>query len=239
MRPIATARDLPQVACVAADRTRRQVRWEELPALPWPGMLPVRAVLRRGRGRAKSGEYWSATAERYWTYESGMEREHFMAHDRDPDSVSLLPQPLQLLWADRSHIPDALVVRSDGQRVLLDIHDPDDVDDATAAAYTATSRFCRAIGWSYRVLGPLPRPYLDNLEFLSAYRHPRCRDEHLAAELAAAFREPVPLQIGVELVGDPIRVLPAAYHELWAGRLDADLHAAPLRPSTPVTSVRP
>ncbi|MFD9428052.1 MULTISPECIES: hypothetical protein [unclassified Streptomyces] len=43
------------------------------------------------------------------------------------------------------------------------------------------------------------------------------------------FAQPQPLAWGVEAVGDPIEVLPVAFHALWAGllvtSLDVPLHA--------------
>ncbi len=218
-----SGRDLPQVRYVAADGEPIRLAADDLGALPLPGMQPVRDVLKLGRGLARSGQYWSATERRYWTYESGLERDRFQQADFDPHTVALVSQPMQLVWSDRMHVPDALLIRADASRLLVDCRHPAQIDTAAATTFTATARMCAQLGWGYRVLGPLVEPYRSNLRFIAAYRHPRCRNAELATQLAVVFAEPLGLRAGAELFGDPLRVLPALYHELWAGRLRLDL----------------
>jgi hypothetical protein len=83
------------------------------------------------------------------------------------------------------------------------------------------------VGWRYWVLGPVDPIYRRNVTWLAGYRHPRHHGgRSLAAALQEAFAEPAPLWEGVRRIGDPLVVLPALFHALWAGRLTADLGAA-------------
>ena len=47
--------------------------------------------------------------------------------------------------------------------------------------------------------------------------------EPTAAELLEAFAPGMPLLAGVSEVGDPVAVLPAAYHLLWRRELACDM----------------
>jgi hypothetical protein len=62
-----------------------------------------------------------------------------------------------------------------------------------------------------------------NVRWLSRYRHQRCRREPAATELPDAFEPGRPLLAGAAQVGDPIAVLPVAYHLLWRRELSCDL----------------
>ncbi len=74
-----------------------------------------------------------------------------------------------------------------------------------------------------------------NVRWLAGYRHPRCCNDAAAARLRQAFARPAPLLAGVRSAGDPIAVLPVAYHLLWRRVLGADLATVPLGQSSLVT----
>ncbi|MFE5332181.1 hypothetical protein ACFRCG_37945, partial [Embleya sp. NPDC056575] len=60
--------------------------------------------------------------------------------------------------------------------------------------------------------------------WLAGYRHPRNGGRpDLMSSVLDAFTQARPLIEGVEAVGDPIEVLPCAFHALWHGRLTASL----------------
>jgi hypothetical protein len=89
-----------------------------------------------------------------------------------------------------------------------------------------TARACADVGWGYKVVCGHDRVWMRNLRWLAAYRHPRYRDERVAAALLAVFADPGELLAGAEQVGDPIAVLPVLYHLLWRQRLQIDLARA-------------
>ncbi|MFJ8643823.1 MULTISPECIES: TnsA-like heteromeric transposase endonuclease subunit [unclassified Streptomyces] len=92
---------------------------------------------------------------------------------------------------------------------------------------------CAAVGWRYWVFGPVDPIYRRNVTWLAGYRHPRHHGgQLLVAGLQEAFAEAAPLWEGVCRIGDPLVVLPALFHALWAG-LAADLGAA-MHERTPV-----
>ncbi|MEU4955619.1 TnsA-like heteromeric transposase endonuclease subunit [Streptomyces lavendulae] len=85
-------------------------------------------------------------------------------------------------------------------------------------------RACEQAGWNYRRLAPLDAVLAANLRWLAGYRHPRNQIRpDLTAAVLAAFAHPRPLIDGVQAVGDPIEVLPAAFHALWHGHLSVPL----------------
>jgi hypothetical protein len=57
-----------------------------------------------------------------------------------------------------------------------------------------------------------------------------------ASVLKTTFAQPAPLMEAAESAGDPIAVLPSAFHMLWSGELHADLADGPLRGSTLVSA---
>lgn len=85
--------------------------------------------------------------------------------------------------------------------------------------------------WALGPVGPVCR---RDVTWLAGYPHPRHHGGRLlAAALQEAFAEPAPLWEGVCRTGDPLIVLPALFHALWAGRLRAAL-GAPMHEWMPV-----
>ncbi|MEU3776937.1 hypothetical protein AB0F11_27790 [Streptomyces sp. NPDC032472] len=65
------------------------------------------------------------------------------------------------------------------------------------------------MGWDFRLVGEIDRVRVANLRWLAGFRHPRFAEARLVGQAAQ--------------VGDPILVLPVAFHLLWCGRLTTDL----------------
>jgi hypothetical protein len=93
---------------------------------------------------------------------------------------------------------------------------------------------CRAAGWAYLRAGALDPVLAANLRWLADYKHPRTLNPAHAAALAGALARPAPLMEAARAAGDPIAVLPSAFHMLWSGALLADLSDAPLSGATQV-----
>lgn len=176
------------------------------------------------------GLWWSATTGRHVASGSNAMRAQLMVLDRDPDIVGLAGRPLRLLWHDeqrraRSWTPQLFARRTDGTALLADCpsHNGAGGERALAAAMMM-ERACEQVGWSYQRLEPLDAVLAANLRWLAGYRHPRNQIRpDLTAAVLAAFARPRPLIDGVQAVGDPIEVLPAAFHALWHGHLSVPL----------------
>jgi hypothetical protein len=172
---------------------------------------------------------------------SWLEREQAMMLDFDPAVVAFSSQPFWLLWHDgkrpRKHAPDFFARLGDGTGLVMDVRADDQIPAADAEVFEVTARACASAGWAYRRVGNLGAVFAANVRWLAGYRHPRCCDEGVAAQLVRAFAQPAPLLEGVQTAGDPIAVLPVAYHLLWARILQADLATVPLGRSSLVTAM--
>ncbi|MFE4205018.1 TnsA-like heteromeric transposase endonuclease subunit [Streptomyces goshikiensis] len=190
------------------------------------------------------GLWWSATTGRHVASGSNAMRAQLMVLDRDPDVVGLAGRPVRLHWYDeqgraRSWTPQLFARRVDGTALLVDCpsHAAAGGERALSAA-VMMERVCEQVGWIYRRPEPLDALLAANLRWLAGYRHPRNQVRPaLTAAVLEAFACPRPLIEGVEAVGDPIEVLPAAFHTLWHGHLqvplDKPLHERVLvRPGT-------
>lgn len=176
------------------------------------------------------GLWWSATTGRHVASGSNAMRAQLMVLDRDPDVVGLAGRPVRLQWHDeqgrgRSWTPQLFARRADGTALLADCpsHTAAGGERALSAALMM-ERACEQVGWSYLRLDPLDELLAANLRWLAGYRHPRNQVRPtLTAAVLEAFAFPRPLIEGVEAVGDPIEVLPAAFHALWHGHLHVPL----------------
>jgi hypothetical protein len=229
-----------QIAFVDVSGSRHQ----EPLATGWAGQFehgrPVRSFPSRQGQRNFPGLWWSATTGGHVGFESWLEREHVMLLDFDPAVVAFSSQPFWLLWHDgkrlRRHAPDFFARLDDGSGLVMDVRADDQIPAADAEAFEVTARACASVGWAFRRVGN-PEPVLAaNVRWLAGYRHPRCSDTEVAALLAQTFTQPASLLGGVQAVGDPIAVLPVAYHLLWARVLRTDLRTAPLGRSSLITT---
>lgn len=164
-------------------------------------------------------------------YGSAAMRLHVMLLDRDPRVSGLAARPLELRWREpsgvRAHAPQLMLRLAGGQGVLADCTGRGKLSRRQRVLAAVVKVICTAAGWQYWVLGPVDPIYRRNVTWLAGYRHPRHHGGRLlAAALLEAFAEPAPLGEGVRRFWDPLVVLPALFHALWAGRLAADLGAA-------------
>ncbi|WEV23748.1 TnsA-like heteromeric transposase endonuclease subunit [Streptomyces sp. 71268] len=207
-----------------------EVAFERCPPLrPFP--------VRKGK-RTAPGWWWSATTGGLVHYGSGAMRLHLMLLDRDPRVQGLSSRPLELRWRApegmRTHVPQVMLRLTDGQGVLADCTAAGELSGRQRSLAAVVGEVCAAVGWRYWVLGPVDPVYRRNVTWLAGYRHPRYRaGQQLAAALRESFASRTPLWEGVRRTGDPMVVLPALFHALWAGQLSADL-GAPMHERMPV-----
>lgn len=194
---------------------------------------PVRPFCWPTGQRHFPGWWWSAKTGRHVGHESWLERDHAMMLDFDPEVVAFSSQPFWLSWPEagkmRRHAPDYFARRGDGTGVVIDVRADDQIPAKDAEAFEATAQACASVGWNYQRAGVVDPVLAANVRWLAGYRHPRCLHQVRAARLREAFAGPVPLMAGARAAGDPIAVLPVAFHLLWTGVLVTDLASAPLR----------
>ncbi len=206
-----------------------QQRWADAAvAVAFEDLDPVSAFPVVPGRRWGPGLWWSATTGRHVAAGSNAMRIQLMVLDRAPDVTGLAGRPVQLLWRDgrgrvRSWVPQLFARYRDGTALLAGCPSRLDAGGERAlAAAEAVGAACEEVGWSYRRLAPLDEVSAANLKWLAGYRHPRHRGRPgLLEAVVDEFEWPRPLVEGVAAVGDPIEVLPVAFHALWAGLLEA------------------
>lgn len=227
------------VRFLAASGTTECSRWQAAATeVAFEQCPPLRPFSARKGKRIAPGWWWSATTGRLVHYGSAAMRLHLMLLDRDPRVSGLASRPLELRWRApdgvRTHAPQLMLRLTDGQGVLADCTARAELSRRQRSLAAAVGEVCAAVGWRYWVLGPVDPVYRRNVTWLAGYRHPRYHaGQQLAAALRESFADRTPLWEGARRAGDPMVVLPALFHALWAGQLSADL-GAPLHERMPV-----
>jgi hypothetical protein len=216
------------VEYVRADGEARRVPLAACAAERFEEALPVRSF-HWAKGAAHfPGSWWSSTMLAHVGFESWLERDHVMVMDFDPGITGIASQPFWLHWQDedgraRRHAPDFFARRADDSGLVVDVRPDDQIPAKDAEVFRITAAACRQAGWEFRRAGTIDPVVRANLRWLSRYRHQRCRREPMAAGLLEAFTPGQPLLAGAAQAGDPIAVLPVAYHLLWRRELACDL----------------
>jgi hypothetical protein len=173
-------------------------------------------------------------------FESWLERDRVMVLDFSPEVVAFSSQPFWLTWRagtkNRRHAPDYFARLADGTGLVIDVRADDDIEPKDAEAFAATEEACQSVGWAYQRVGAVDPVLAANLRWLSDYKHPRTLNPGHASVLKTTFAQPAPLMEAAESAGDPVAVLPSAFHMLWSGELRADLADGPLSGSTLVSA---
>jgi hypothetical protein len=235
----AVASDFDVEFAVAGEGRRREtlaVCWN----VAFEQVAPVREFSSRRGRRGFPGWWWFAKTGEHVGYESWLERDHVMRLDFDRRVTAVSSQPFWLSWSElgrrRRHAPDFFARLADGAGLVIDVRADEQVKPADAQAFAATAAACECVGWRYERVGVLDPVLVANTRWLSGYRHQRCRRPLLAKRLCEVFSVPTELMAGARKVGDPIAVLPVAFHLMWSGTLVADLAATPLTMSSVVAA---
>lgn len=195
---------------------------------PFETVEPVREFSWRKGVRGFAGWYYSMTVRDHVGYESWPERDRLMLLDRDPQVVGIASQPFWLHWHDgsrtRRHAPDYFVRLANGGARVVDVRAESDMDQGIREAFAAAEEACRAVGWEFEWVGRPGPVFMANVRWLARYRRTRCgQPARVADRLVQVFREPTPLRVGAEQVGERLQVLPVLFHLLWCGVLVAEL----------------
>ena len=216
------------VEFVAADGARRLEPVAACVTVRLEDALPARSFQWAKGASHFPGSWWSSTTGEHVGFESWLERDHVMLMDFDPGITGIASQPFWLHWQDedgrpRRHAPDFFARRADGSGLVVDVRPDDRIPAKDAEVFRMTAMACGQAGWEFRRAGAIDPVVRANIRWLSRYRHGRCRIEPSAAKLLEAFTSGMPLLTGVSRVGDPVAVLPAAYHLLWCRELACDM----------------
>ncbi|MGF9663198.1 TnsA-like heteromeric transposase endonuclease subunit [Arthrobacter crystallopoietes] len=142
------------------------------------------------------------TRQAVW-YESMLELQCLMQLEHDGDLAGISTQPMCFVGPNRfRHYPDFFYRReSDHVGVIVDVRARERMDEPTRARYGLTEALCRSIGWEYEVMHGLTDWAALNLEWLSAFRHPRFALPAPAMELLMSqLAHPIPFVEAAKLI---------------------------------------
>lgn len=214
-----------EVSCRQGVGARRRRPLLDCVTVRFEDVRPVRPFRWPKGGCHFPGWYWAATTGQHVGFESWLERDRLVLMDFDPAVVGIASQPFWLHWHDgtraRRHAPDFFVRRADGSAVVVDVRADDQIAPRDAAAFEVTRSACTEAGWGFERVGRPEPVLLANVRWLSRYRHPRCRQDPVAARLMEVLAHPGPLLAGAGKAGDWLATLPVLFHLLWRQELAA------------------
>jgi len=191
--------------------------------------LPVREFRWYKGQRHYSGWYWSATMQGLVAYESRLELARIMLADFDPGVTAIAGQPFRLIGSDgdriRRHVPDILLVTSDGGVTVVDVKSPHKRDDpGVRAVMEWTGRTAGLRGWGFEDWYGTDPVLLANVRFLAGYRRAAVIDESVVLAVREAAGEAVTIaDLERSVRAETVLVRPAVLRLLWTGELAADL----------------
>lgn len=200
--------------------------------------MPVR-VIRQGH-RGVRGRFPSRKAARVLSFESRLERDHFLLLEADPGIRTFEEQPVTIAFTVRGkarrYTPDVRVEYEGGRTELVEVKYAADLasmaheDRASMAeAHDAARAYAAARGWTFRVATDvdLRGPRLDRAETLRTHARAPADLARWSASLSEVLRQRPGLTLGeaVAAVGEAAR--PSILHLLWLGALCDDMTGVP------------
>lgn len=207
--------------------------------------VPVRKPTSYQGQWNKPGYYFMSSIGDLVSYESRFEMSHLMLLDRDPTVTAICSQPFRVHWRDlggqaRTHVPDFFVRRHDGSADVIDVKGSARAGTpANALVFGVTARACEAAGFGFHVANDIPGVVLENVRWLSAYRHVPQQADTIGAHVLAAVSGAVGLagvidQAAASSGAHPLRVKAVVFSLLWEGNLVCNL-SIPLSSHTLLT----
>ena len=209
----------------------------ELHRIDWLDVAPIRHPAFHPDQKRNPGWIYSHKVGGLLPFESRLEFIHLLVADLLPDLAGMLTRPFRLHWnqegKNASHVPDALLLFSDGSRELLNVTVPErrtrpDVGLRLEAARVAALR----LGWRPRVaVGPPPPVLVENVRLLAGCRFAPTGAAALAPAVKQAADGTATITQIEAALGEPVLIRPVILHMLAVGELEFDLEQ-PLRLST-------
>lgn len=206
--------------------------WEQARADLIIDGLPVRVPPTYRGQRSYPGVFWAATIHRTLVYESLLELDRLWLADFDPTVVGICTQPFQIAARDgaaqRSHVPDILLLHEDRKVTLVDVKPAALLDKpAVRAQFDWTRTLCRDKGWRYEVFSGADATVLRNVKALAIGRRgARLPDGYLDQARATLCGE-------VLTLGEALARRPGTYEDtswrvavaacVWSGEITLNL----------------
>lgn len=200
--------------------TKRKLMGPSLSTMCFEDTEPVRMGRNYQHRRHYEGMYPVISTGQVVWYESMLELQCLMQLEHAGDLSGISTQPFCLIGPDRfRHYPDFFYRRrSDGAGVVVDVRAADRIDEATHARYELTAALCHEVGWDYEVMHGLTSWAAMNLEWLSAFRHPRfALTVPVLERLMPYINQPQPFVDAARLIDlrAPEAGKAALYHLMW------------------------
>ncbi|WP_241740227.1 TnsA-like heteromeric transposase endonuclease subunit [Microbacterium invictum] len=229
-RIVKTAADgFDRVEWLGADERVHRARADSPDAVR--DVLPERLARTPPKFKGQSnfhGRYWCAGTGGFVFHESMTEYTGLMLLDHFHPIVAISAQPMLLSFANgRVHYPDFFAMLAGGRQLLVDVHLASLTTDEDREQFALTRQLCVRVGWDYQLIDELRQVAVWNIEWLSRYRHPRCRPSDQTRDrilrLAGTVERLGPLRRALA-TDKPGEHMPALYHLFWERKLLFDLN---------------
>ncbi|MFJ5104722.1 TnsA-like heteromeric transposase endonuclease subunit [Streptomyces sp. NPDC088554] len=184
-------------------------------------------------GRRAQMGWWPETASGRRVGFSSLARGRIaLLLDFAPDIRTFSSWPMRLVWphadgSERTMVPDFFARRCDGAGLLVACPPADGSSRKWDTHQAVLGQVCVQADWHLATPQVPDSPAMAVLAMLGEYRTVPAPRPDLEKQLLEAFARPRPLEEGVASVGDPIALLPWAYHLMWRQLLCLDF-ASPL-----------
>jgi TnsA endonuclease N terminal len=134
------------------------------------------------------------------------------------------------------HVPDFLVVHTNGDQELIDVKPAKYVNrEKTKQSFDTTEKFCSYLGWRYNVRSEPDATYVTNLMWLAGFRKkPSNAAQYTNAITDALLEESKNIKTLLEKFDNPTLVQPTLFHLLWLRQFSiANRPEAPYRKFEP------
>jgi hypothetical protein len=181
------------------------------------------------------GLVWFANTGAQLWHESLTERSALLWLDFTHDIVAIATQPMQMSFPDGTHhFPDFLALHSDMRQVVYNVKPEGLINLKVQAQFDNTTKLCKAVGWTHRVIPTFEPAYIRNIEYLANHRQPHSTpSDALTTQLIEGLSVPLSLGAAAALLSRAPRntARTAIYNLAWYGEVQLDL-STPLSDQT-------